>query len=434
MAFNIVATADLHLGRTSSRLPAGRRHRMGATTAILDQIIDTAVRQQADAVAIAGDVIDATNDFVEVYNHLVNLITTLADHNIHLLLTAGNHDHSSLPEFIHHLDDSVPQDHLHFLGGGAEWSGTILENAAGERVQILGWSFDAPTDRRNPLDRFSADQIDTNHSTIGILHGDAYDNDSPYAPIQTDQLGNLPIDGWILGHIHKPEIIQSSHPFLAYPGSPQPLSPKETGAHSVLIVEVEPDGTIEYRREELSPLRYLEHSISIDKELEADRLRSHCMQKLSELKTETELTLLELSLKGRSPHQQQLQELADELQKFELRDDLYIHTVHMQVQPAIEHLEQLARLDDPVGLLAGSLLDLQKGETNPFIKSYREKLQQLRVDIDNSKTYQVLQQVGLEENTGGDDPGEEIDHLLEDQLWDTLYRLHQQKMESSDAA
>jgi len=92
MSFKILATADLHLGRHSSRLPETQADDIGPTTQVLSDIQQQALTLKADAVVIAGDIIDDHNDFLEVYDALSSFFQTLLDNQIHVIVTAGNHD------------------------------------------------------------------------------------------------------------------------------------------------------------------------------------------------------------------------------------------------------------------------------------------------------------------------------------------------------
>ena len=43
--------------------------------------------------------------------------------------------------------------------------------------------------------------------------------------------------GWLLGHIHKPELRNTAQPWTLYPGSPQALDPGEAGIHGVWLLD-----------------------------------------------------------------------------------------------------------------------------------------------------------------------------------------------------
>jgi DNA repair exonuclease SbcCD nuclease subunit len=71
-----------------------------------------------------------------------------------------------------------------------------------------------------------------------MVHGDPGVPDSHYAPLSLSRLQSLPVDGWLLGHIHKPSFTPGS-PWVLMPGSPQPLDPGEPDAHHAWIIETQ---------------------------------------------------------------------------------------------------------------------------------------------------------------------------------------------------
>jgi exonuclease SbcD len=81
-------TSDWHVGKTL----AGK-HRHEEQTAVLGEIVDIALREQVDAVLLAGDLYDSTAPTAEAQRLLVRTLLTLADAGIEVVAMAGNHDH-----------------------------------------------------------------------------------------------------------------------------------------------------------------------------------------------------------------------------------------------------------------------------------------------------------------------------------------------------
>jgi DNA repair exonuclease SbcCD nuclease subunit len=433
MAFKVLATADLHLGRKSSRLPADKRAEYGPTTHILKAIQKAAITHQVDAVVMAGDVIDASNHFIEVYNDLYQTLRKLIEQDIDVVLTAGNHDYEALAEFVNHLDDRFPKERLHFLGQHGQWSSCELQNNSGESLQCIGWSFDSLHFQDDPTRLLNTELIHPSMPTLGVLHGDFSDEQSRYAPMRVEHLTRHDVAGWIVGHIHKPEVLNIT-PLVAYPGSPQPLSPKETGEHGVMLLQIEPDGTIQRERLEIAPLRYETATLEITPEMELPQLRSHCLNYLSELTFDADLTLLDLELTGRSPHLDALEELSRDLEGHVAQYGLVVSEVTMNVRPAVQDLDTLARFDDPLGMVAQALIDLKQDQPNEFLDAYRAKVESRRLEIDSSKTFSPLEQVVLEETleqADSDSAEQELNQVIADQLWSVLYELNQQKGEAA---
>ncbi len=93
-----------------------------------------------------------------------------------------------------------------------------------------------------------------------ILHGDIYDRNSVYLPLNKDYLDSLGFDYIGLGHIHKPNIISSK---IAYCGSPEPLHFGEQGEHGIIQGIIDEEGThIDFIP--ISSRMFLEKSINLD--------------------------------------------------------------------------------------------------------------------------------------------------------------------------
>ena len=75
---------------------------------------------------------------------------------------------------------------------------------------------------------------------IGVLHTEVGSGATggDYAPSTPADLREAGMDYWALGHIHKPETVLEGIPGATYAGSPQGLTPNETGAHGCRVVEL----------------------------------------------------------------------------------------------------------------------------------------------------------------------------------------------------
>ena len=87
MSFRFIHVSDLHLGKKMSMVPIDddQRH-------VLNFIAETAAKESADAVIIAGDIYDSTTPANESYNLLNGFLTDLAERGIAVYAVAGNHD------------------------------------------------------------------------------------------------------------------------------------------------------------------------------------------------------------------------------------------------------------------------------------------------------------------------------------------------------
>lgn len=431
MAFTMIATSDIHLGRNSSRLPRPQYAELGPTTAALGQISDAAFQYDVDAVIIAGDLIDGSNHFLEVYDALDRFFRTLLEQEIHVILTTGNHDFDTLHEFINHWNPPDTNAEIVLLSEQNGWDTITLTNKEGsEAAQFIGWSFQSAHFREDPVALLDADGITRNVPTVALLHGDIYSRDSAYAPLNLDRIKRFDVQGWILGHIHKPDVIHPAQPLVCYPGSPQPLSPKETGEHYLELITCAPNNQVTREAVAPPPFLYSDVEIRLSGDIDPDAIRSHCVTRITNMEWD-KLCVVRVILTGTFKNLERIRELQAELADT-MFGNSYIHSVENLVEPAL-NLKELAQQKNPVGILAKALLDLKADQPNPFLASFKKQLIKKQEKIDHSGTFGLLEQVSLGEDS--DLPEEDITmtRLIKQTLSTMLYELHHQKKEVNSA-
>ena len=228
----LLLTGDLHLGRTSARLPAGQRG-IGRTISAWERLVASAIREKVQAVILSGDILDESNKYWEASGPFQAGIEKLAAHNIRTLAVAGNHDADVLPN----LAKTLPAEAFTLIGANGIWERVTLEERGTPALHIDGWSFPSRSFKKDPTRTYSPDTSDT-IPVLGVVHGELGATESPYAPLSLSRLQQLPVDGWLLGHIHKPSFTSSS-PWVLMPGSPHPLDPGEPGVHHAWITETD---------------------------------------------------------------------------------------------------------------------------------------------------------------------------------------------------
>ena len=91
----IFATADIHLGRVPARLPAEVARRYSPRRAF-ESLVETAIKEQADALLLAGDIADNDRTFIEAYGVLQGAVTRLRAANIPLIaVRQSRHAHTA---------------------------------------------------------------------------------------------------------------------------------------------------------------------------------------------------------------------------------------------------------------------------------------------------------------------------------------------------
>ncbi|MDQ1909742.1 DNA repair exonuclease [Paenibacillus sp. GD4] len=302
-----IHAADLHLDspfRGLTGLPEKLRERVKASTFLaLERLVELAVREQADAVLISGDVYDLKDRSLKAQFQFQQAMQTLAGHGIPAFLIHGNHD-PLLEGHAARLD--WPSTVKVF--GCEQVESVVLRNRAGEAVaRISGISFGKAAVTENLSLGFRRYEDGLYH--IGLLHtnvdGDAaHDN---YAPCRRSELAGSGLDYWALGHIHTRAVLQE-RPWIVYPGNPQGRHIRETGARGCYLVEVDRAGETRLRFEALDDVRWLESVIDAGAAATEQDIKDLLEISLEGLREEAgeRAVLVRLVLEGRGPVKEML--------------------------------------------------------------------------------------------------------------------------------
>jgi len=358
-SFEVLCTADIHIGRRPSRLPDRFDPAEFSPRQAWTDLAATAVNQDVDAVVVAGDLVDSENRYAEAFGAVESVATTLAEADIPLVVVAGNHDADVLPD----LADAI--DHLQLLGRNGTWERQSLTDSDGDSLLHLdGWSFPSRYHHESPLATY--DLSDDGVPRLGVVHADLSDEDR-YAPVDVDDLATSGHVVWVLGHLHVPGTRHDNPPVL-YPGSLQPLDPSETGGHGAWLLSVGTDGTVETESLGSATLHYEGVTVSTTAEQDfhdiVDAAHEQLRDVVTECGTETELLAVSLVIEGRTDSHTDLRSRRGELEQIELTDGgttIRVIDVEINTSQSID-LTERAGDDDPIGYLAGLLRALDGDE------------------------------------------------------------------------
>ncbi len=364
----VLCTGDLHIGRRSTRLPASVAAATASCASAWSAIVDHAIDQGVDVVAISGDLVDQTNRFYESLGPLERGLRRLRDASIPVVAVAGNHDHDVLPE----LARVLPPGCLTLLGVGGTWERLTIKRPGGERLHVDGWSFPRQHVTASPLvshvPRESPDA-----PVLGLLHADLDAPASLYAPVSLAELRRAGGDLWLLGHVHAGHVRDDgTGPCVLYPGSPHPMDPGEPGAHGVWIVQLTRGQRPSVQHVPLACVRY--DAIDVDltdvehvgdaRLLIVDGVRSAAERMFAEAGRLRHLSL-RVRLTGRcSLHRvldAELGRLADDLQLDVGAGSAYVELVENGTRPRRD-LEQIAAGNDAPAVIARVLRDLERAD------------------------------------------------------------------------
>jgi len=376
----ILAVGDMHLGRTPSRLPpelsASDLGPVEAWRRAVAHALDCGVR----AVVLAGDVVDRDDDFFEAYRALEEGVRGLAGAGIDVIGVAGNHDVKVLPRLTRH----IPQFRL--LGEGGQWESCRIEGD-GEAVTLWGWSFPQVRVLHSPLQARTFDAAPG--INLGLLHCDRDAGpDSPYAPVARQELESAGLDGWLLGHIHKPDALSAASP-SGYLGSLTGLDRGEPGPRGPWLITVADDAIAEIEHQPLAPLRWEALDVDLEGIGEPIQAKERLLAAVTDLdRRMTSLARapnavgLSVALAGRTglgsaALDRISREERDETHTGAAGTRYFIASAYLDTRPEID-LEDLAGRRDPVGLLATRLLWLERPDGDPerdrLVDAARQKL------------------------------------------------------------
>lgn len=271
----ILHTSDLHIGKY-----IGTYDLKEDTEYVLNQVVDTAIRERVEVVLISGDVFDRPNPSEEAIKMYVSFLKELLDKNIKVIAISGNHDSG--------IRLSAYKDILgkgYFVEG--EFNSPMRKVSLSDEygpVNFYMLPFFTPFIVKSNLklekglenydlamdEIIKRENIDTSQRNIILAHqfvagfkfgGSEEDfsysngdekNVAGVGIISLDKFQNF--DYVALGHIHKPQKI--SRETIRYSGSLLKYKTSEIDGpdKSVVIIDLKKKGNIEVKLDPIKPL------------------------------------------------------------------------------------------------------------------------------------------------------------------------------------
>ncbi len=257
-----VHAADLHLDSPflgirseAPELVTQTLHR--ATFSAYEDIVRLCIREQVDALLIAGDVYDGADRSLRAQLKFVAGLDQLDAAGIRSFVCHGNHD----PLDGWEAKLALPTGCVRF---GSELTAAPLFPHEPERAVVYGISFPQREVRRDLSPLFREASL-CRGLNIGLLHANVGGNPNhdSYAPCSVDDLAAIDIDYWALGHIHTQNVLRQRNPAIVYPGTPQGRHPNELGMHGVYLVELDQDGSVQLEFRPVDILRWDTREVDI---------------------------------------------------------------------------------------------------------------------------------------------------------------------------
>lgn len=379
MTIRLLAVGDMHLGRRPSRLPddlAGNGDRYGPAEA-WRRIVRLAIERDVNVVALAGDLVEREDDFFEAYRLLKQGVEELAGEGIAVVGVTGNHDVQVLPRLAEELPD------FSLLGVDGRWQTRSIGDGE-ETITLHGWSFPARHHDQSPL---AGVQLERGPGlNLGLLHCDRDARDSRYAPVTSAELQAAGLDGWLLGHIHKPDPLTIHEP-MGYLGSITGLHPGEHGVRGPWMMQIDGGRIESIEQVRLAPLHWERMDLDLSGMDRADEAESKLLrqiealnERLDEHEQPPETVGVRLSLVGQTRHATEVLEQLQERASANIGTHRHVFIEKFEVHTLPERdLEELAEKNNHIGLMARRLLLLDRPADDPgrrqLLENARQRLQ-----------------------------------------------------------
>lgn len=357
--FKFVHAADLHLdspfkGITAEAESVAATLR-SATFDAFNALVALCIEREADFLLVAGDIYDGADRSLRAQLRFRDGLARLAVRGIRTFVVHGNHD--PLDGWASQI--AWPEGVRIFGGDDVQ---TIPLDVRGRLVAtVSGISYRNRRESRKLAARFRPTQPDV--FQIGLLHcscGGSVAHEE-YAPCQPDDLAQVGLSYWALGHIHTRTVL-SEHPHIVYPGNTQGRNIREPGERGCYLVTVEDGGHIDLEFCPLQAVQWLTDEVSINGLNTIDALDRALLGKVEDLRQRDGggPVIARLVLTGRGPLYRELvrdRGLA-ELQSRARENGLsatplvWVQEIELTARPALE----LASLREAHDLLGQALL------------------------------------------------------------------------------
>ena len=231
-SIKILHCADMHIGAANSTLGNIADSRRFENLITFENIIDLAVEQNVDIIAIAGDLFDTPNPETAFITGVLSKIKSVPQ--IKVVYCAGNHDplNSDSP----FLNNELPEN-LYVLP--ATDTCIIFEDI---NTRVYGRSFE--TTHLDGEDSFTIPVPQDNYINLMVQHGELKgDLNSDYNAITPKFIKKSGMDYIALGHIHKRTPIgKIEKTYFAYPGCPEGQGFDELDEKGVYVGEISKKG------------------------------------------------------------------------------------------------------------------------------------------------------------------------------------------------
>jgi len=274
-----VHVADVHLDTSfAGRSEDVRRRLREASREAFRRAVDLAMREEAHALLIAGDLFDGDRLSFATERFLLEQAARLADHGVAVVYATGNHDPGSPTTGPRTL--AWPANFL--VASDATPRRFLVADARGVPVGYVTAAGHATTQEARDLSRAFPRPLG-DLPEVGLLHTQVHaslgaEEHHAYAPSELSFLLRSGYDYWALGHVHVRQMLADDPP-VWYAGSLQGRTHADRGERGALVVDLSDRDAPVVSFRPLAPVRW--------ETVEVDRLEG--VRSLDELERQVQL-------------------------------------------------------------------------------------------------------------------------------------------------
>jgi len=307
MAFKFIHCSDLHIDSPFKGFSSVEHSLVEilrqSTYQAFQNIVELALKEEVEAVLIAGDIYDGAEKSLEAQLKFRRGLQKLSDAEIDTFIVHGNHDpldswSASLewPERVH-------------VFSGTQVECIPVEKNGVVKAYIHGISYPQRDVRENLAQKFSRGNgegfaVGLLHSNVG--HQPGHDN---YAPCSMDDLIAGEMDYWALGHIHRFHVLRESNPAVVYSGNSQARHMRESGEKGCCLVTLNENTVPLIQFIPIDAVRYIQGDVDLSGTITLEEVihivRSKCEYFADQTKQRD--VFIDLSLNGRTQVHSELQ-------------------------------------------------------------------------------------------------------------------------------
>ena len=275
-----IHVSDVHLGMVPDKGKPWSDIRAKEIEETFDRILDIAEERKVDLLLIAGDLFHKAPGVTELdrLDHRLEKLT-----GTRTVIVAGSSDH---------IEKDSPSEKYEFRSNTVILPADEFSNAYFEDINtcVTGFSYGKDEYTEDFSDGIEAQT----ENAVNILL--MYGGDSKHGPFNFRKIANSGFDYVALGYLRKPKHMVKNK--MAYPGSPEPVSHRDTGRHGFIYGQII-NGETRIKWEPVASRSYINLGLEIKPEYTAGQIESAVRKQIDRMGTQN---IYKVMLKGQKGH------------------------------------------------------------------------------------------------------------------------------------